>query len=76
MSRTKIYWQEQKFTGARFVTIKYYTETMKMFCARVDGHNLHTELNDRWCCLLEQKKNWSPQTFRLCIQQELKYMLN
>jgi hypothetical protein len=45
-----------------------------MVWAGVNGHNLHTEHNDHWCCGRDQK-NWSPQTFHLCIQQQLKYML-
>ncbi len=46
----------------------------KLVWTGVNGHNLDTESKDRVCCGWEQK-NWSPQMFHLCIQQQLKYML-
>jgi hypothetical protein len=61
--RTKIYCREQKYTGAKFKT-----------WTGINGHNLDTERNDHLCCGWEQK-NWCPQMFCLCIQQQLKYML-
>jgi hypothetical protein len=46
----------------------------KMVLAGFNSHSLHTECNDCWYYGWEWKK-WSPQTFHLCIQQQLKYIL-
>ncbi len=40
----------------------------KLVWTGVNGHNLDTECNNHLCCGRKQKK-WSPQMFRLCIQQ-------
>jgi hypothetical protein len=47
----------------------------KMVWAGVNRHNLHTDCNGHWCCGRKQNK-WSPQLFCLCIQQQLKYVIN
>jgi hypothetical protein len=42
----------------------------KLVWTGINGHNLDTECNDHLCCGCQQK-NQCPQTFRLCIQQQL-----
>jgi hypothetical protein len=52
--------------GAIFVTIQCYTETIKW-----SGHELtdtsYTQNATTIGVVVENKKNWSPQAFRLCI---------
>ncbi len=72
--RTKIYWQEQTYIWEQDLNNLMLHKNSKMVWTGVNGHNLDTECNNRLCCGPKQK-NWSPQMFPLCIQQQQKYML-
>jgi hypothetical protein len=60
--------------GADYKTIQCYTETINWF-----GHELTeitlTQNKMTICVVVTNKKNQSPQTFPLCIQQQQKYMV-
>jgi hypothetical protein len=67
LARTKIY-------GSNIQNNLMLHRNNKMVSTGVNGHNLHIKRNDHWCCG-RKHKNWSSQTFHLCIHQQLKYML-